>query len=84
MVAAGDDSWQAELTPHKLSHTSLWAYLTQGLSLLGNLCGLAAIIKEVAAALSQASQTVKKLHSLMLHDALACCQHAQGTDNKQQ
>lgn len=52
---AGNDSWQSELTSHKLSHTSLWAYLTQGLSLLGNLCGLAAIIKEVESALSQDS-----------------------------
>ena len=55
---AGDDSWQSELTPHKLSHTSLWAYLTQGLTFLGNLCGLAAIIREVGAGLSQVSPTV--------------------------
>lgn len=61
MHATGFDSWQAKLSPHKLSHTNFWAYLTQGLTLLGNLCGLAAIIKEVAAALSQARKTMKIL-----------------------
>ena len=53
-AAAGQiDSWQDDLTPHKLSHANLWAYLTQGLTLLGNLCGLSAIIKDFAAALAQ-------------------------------
>ena len=72
--ATGDESWQAELTPHKLSHTSLWAYLTQGLTLLGNLCGLAAIIKEVAAALSQARKAVKSLSPWQQrwHDLASC------------
>ena len=67
MYDTGDDSWQAELTPHKLSHSSLWAYLTQGLTLLGNLCGLAAIIKEVAAVLSQARKSVKSLSPWQQH-----------------
>ena len=53
--ASGEGSWQAELTPHKLSHTSIWGYLTQGLTLLGNLCGLSAVIKEVSAAINQVS-----------------------------
>ncbi len=53
--AAGEGSWQAELTPHKLSHTSIWGYLMQGLTLLGNLCGLSAVIKEVSAAINQVS-----------------------------
>ena len=57
LFSAGGDSWQSELTMHTLSHSNVWAYLTQGLNLLGNLCGLAAIIKEVAVALSQASQS---------------------------
>lgn len=51
----GEGSWQEQVTPHKLSHPNMWAYLTQGLTLLGNLCGLSAVIKEVAAAITQVS-----------------------------
>ena len=52
-VTAGNDSWRADLTPHKLSHSSIWAYLAQGLTLLGNLCGLSALIKDISTALQQ-------------------------------
>ena len=51
----GEGSWQEQVTPHKLSHTNMWAYLTQGLTLLGNLCGLTAVMKEIAAATTQVS-----------------------------
>ncbi len=61
LPCTGNGSWQSDLTPHQLSHTNFWAYLTQGLTLLGNLCGLSAIIKEVSAAVTQ----VKQLHALL-------------------
>ena len=41
------------MTPHKLSHPNLSAYLTQGFTLLGNLCGVSAIIKDIASAVAQ-------------------------------
>lgn len=53
--AGTDGSWQEQVTPHKLSHPNLWAYLTQGFTLLGNLCGVSAIIKDIASAAAQDS-----------------------------
>lgn len=50
---AGATSWASELTQHKLTHTSIWDYTARGLTLLSNLCGLSALVKDVADALQQ-------------------------------
>ncbi|KAL0052476.1 hypothetical protein WJX82_002806 [Trebouxia sp. C0006] len=70
-LGAGQGSWQAELTPHKLSHSSIWGYLAQGLTLLGNLCGVSAVIKEVSVAINQDSTFHERVLDLA-NLALSC------------
>ena len=49
------NSWARDLTQHQLSHKSIWDFMTRGLTLLGNLCDVSALLKEMPEALHQVS-----------------------------